>query len=234
MHEPSCGDYYRYMQKLHAGSIQLGIRDELVDVSDHIGYFWETEQEFAEAVAFLEYGLHGNDSCVVFGHAKANAKVLGILDSHGFDTKNLAEQGRLIVLSGKPSGGDMLSEIGGVFQKAIDAGAELVRLLGNIGWGHEGWPTELDILEFEARVTAAWSTSLEVEVQVFSEETLTGVRRMTSIAYLTFVAVDRDGRRQPVPGLILETAEEKQKAAEADVRRAERLKARAALEARSC
>jgi len=34
-----------------------------------------------------------------------------------------------------------------------------------------------------------------------------------------------------VPGLILETAEEKQKAAEADVRRAERLKARAALEA---
>jgi len=90
-----------------------------------------------------------------------------------------------------------------------------------------------DLIILKARVTAAWSTSLEVEVEVFSEETLTGLRRMTSIAYLTFVAIDRDGRRLPVPGLILDTPEEKQKAAEANGRRAERLKARAELEARS-
>ena len=50
-----------------------------------------------------------------------------------------------------------------------------------------------DLIILKARVTAAWSTSLEVEVEVFSEETLTGVRRMTSRAYLTFV-VDRSGR----------------------------------------
>jgi len=143
------------MRQRPTRAIPLGIRDEFVAVSDHIAYFWETEQEFAEAVAFLEYGLNGNDSCVVFGHARANSKVLGILQSHGFNTKELADLGRLIVLSGKPSGNDMLAEIGGVFQKAIDAGAGLVRLLGNIGWGHEGWPTELDILEFEARVTLA-------------------------------------------------------------------------------
>jgi acyl-CoA hydrolase len=89
-----------------------------------------------------------------------------------------------------------------------------------------------DLIILKSRVTAVWSTSLEVEVEVFSEETLTGLRRMTSIAYLTFVAIDRDGSRQPVPGLILETPEEKQKAAEADVRRAERLTARKQLEAR--
>ncbi len=89
-----------------------------------------------------------------------------------------------------------------------------------------------DLIILKARVTAAWSTSLEVEVEVFSEETLTGLRRMTSVAYLTFVAIDRDGRRVPIPGLILETAEEKRKAADADVRRAERLKARARLEQR--
>ena len=89
-----------------------------------------------------------------------------------------------------------------------------------------------DLIILRARVTAAWSTSLEVAVEVFSEETLTGVRRMTSRAYLTFVAIDRDGRRIQIPGLILETAEEKQRAAEAELRRAERLKARAALENR--
>ena len=89
-----------------------------------------------------------------------------------------------------------------------------------------------DLIILKARVTAVWSTSLEVEVEVFSEETLTGTRRMTSRAFLTFVATDRDGTRLPIPGLILETPEDKQRAAEADVRRTERLKARRELEQR--
>ena len=84
-----------------------------------------------------------------------------------------------------------------------------------------------DLIILKARVTAAWDTSLEVEVEVFSEETLTGVRRMTSRAHLTFVATDRQGGRLRIPPLILETAEERQKAAEAALRRAERLRARA-------
>jgi acyl-CoA hydrolase len=90
-----------------------------------------------------------------------------------------------------------------------------------------------DLIILKSRVTAAWSTSLEAEVEVFSEETLTGLRRLTSRAYLTFVAIDRDGRRLPIPGLILETPEDRQKAAEAEVRRADRLKARQELEQRS-
>jgi acyl-CoA hydrolase len=89
-----------------------------------------------------------------------------------------------------------------------------------------------DLIILKARVTAVWSTSLEVEVAVFSEETLTGRRQMTSRAYLTFVAVDRDGRRVAIPGLILETEADRRRAAEADVRRADRLAAREALEGR--
>jgi len=89
-----------------------------------------------------------------------------------------------------------------------------------------------DLIILKSSVTAAWTTSLEVEVEVFSEETLTGLRRMTSVAYLTFVAIDRDGCRLTIPGLILETPEEKKKAADADKRRAARLEARKALEAR--
>ena len=89
-----------------------------------------------------------------------------------------------------------------------------------------------DLIILKARVTAAWTTSLEVEVEVFSEETLSGIRRMTSRAYLTFVSIDRDGRRLPIPPLLLETAEEKEKAADAEQRRAERLEARKELEAR--
>jgi acyl-CoA hydrolase len=90
-----------------------------------------------------------------------------------------------------------------------------------------------DLIILKARITAVWSTSLEVEVEVFSEETLTGIRRMTSVAYLTFVAIDPAGRRHDVPGLILETPEDMSKAAEANARREDRLAARRTLETRS-
>ncbi len=89
-----------------------------------------------------------------------------------------------------------------------------------------------DLIILKSVVTAAWSTSLEVQVDVFSEETLTGVRRMTSRAYLTFVSIDREGKRVPIPALLLETEEEKRRSAEAEVRRAERLRARTDLAAR--
>ena len=89
-----------------------------------------------------------------------------------------------------------------------------------------------DLIILEARVTAVWSTSLEVEVEVFSEETLTGRQLLTSRAYLTFVTTDRDGHRTKIPGLILETEAERQRAAEAEKRRAQRLEARKTLEAR--
>src|SRR6266540_191710 len=77
-----------------------------------------------------------------------------------------------------------------------------------------------DLIILKARVSAVWTTSLEVEVEVFSEETLTGLRRMTSRAYLTFVSIDREGRRVAIPPLVLETDDERQKAAQAEQRRA--------------
>jgi acyl-CoA hydrolase len=87
-----------------------------------------------------------------------------------------------------------------------------------------------DLIILKAQVTAVWNTSLEVEVEAFSEETLTGRRCLTSRAYLTFVAIDRDSRRVPIPRLILETDDERRRAAEANTRRAARLEARRSLE----
>src|SRR5689334_5755814 len=52
-----------------------------------------------------------------------------------------------------------------------------------------------DLIILKARVTCTFTTSLEAQVEVFSEETLTGRRRLTSRAYLTFVAVSEDGSR---------------------------------------
>jgi acyl-CoA hydrolase len=81
-----------------------------------------------------------------------------------------------------------------------------------------------DLIILKARVTCVFTTSLEVQVDVFSEETLTGQRQLTSRAYLTFVAVDRKGGRIRVPPLIVETDEERRACEGAQVRRAERLR----------
>ena len=81
-----------------------------------------------------------------------------------------------------------------------------------------------DLIILKARVTCVFQSSLEVEVRVFSEETLTGRRQRTSHAYLTFVAIDRGGSRLAVPPLLLETDEERRVAEEAKARRAERLR----------
>ena len=81
-----------------------------------------------------------------------------------------------------------------------------------------------DLIILKARVTCTFNTSLEVQVDVFSEETLTGRRRLTSRAYLTFVAIARDGERVPVPPLIVETDDERKAREDARARRSERLK----------
>ena len=86
-----------------------------------------------------------------------------------------------------------------------------------------------DLIILKSHVTCTFRTSLEVLVDVFSEETLTGKRLQTSRAFLTFVAVNREGDRVPVTPLLLETDEERRVCEEAHARRAARLKRKAAL-----
>ncbi|MDA2923219.1 acyl-CoA thioesterase [Acidobacteria bacterium AH-259-L09] len=76
----------------------------------------------------------------------------------------------------------------------------------------------------EANVTRAFTTSMEVEAQVFSEDPLSGNRIKTSTAFLTFVALDKDGRPTPISPLIPETEEEKGRYRAALRRRRRRLR----------
>jgi acyl-CoA hydrolase len=86
-----------------------------------------------------------------------------------------------------------------------------------------------DLILLEARVTGTFATSLEVQVLVQSEGTLTGRRETTSRAYLTFVTVpDSTGVRSPVPELLLETEDDRTLQEEARRRRAEHLRRRRA------
>jgi acyl-CoA hydrolase len=83
-----------------------------------------------------------------------------------------------------------------------------------------------DLIILRARVTCTFGTSLEVEVDVLSEQSLTGVRQLTSHAFLTFVSIDDNGQRLPVPPLLVENEEDRRRCDAAHARRAERLKKR--------
>src|SRR6201992_50345 len=67
-----------------------------------------------------------------------------------------------------------------------------------------------DLLILKSSVNRAFNTSMEVGVKVWVENTIVGMHRHVASAYLTFVAVDSQGRRVPVPRLQPETEEEKQ------------------------
>lgn len=81
-----------------------------------------------------------------------------------------------------------------------------------------------DALILRARVNYADRTSMEVEVQVYAENLCSGEHRHTSTAYLTFVAVNEDGRPTPVPPVAPATAEDWQRFRAAETRRQERLR----------
>jgi acyl-CoA hydrolase len=81
-----------------------------------------------------------------------------------------------------------------------------------------GW-----IVTLRARVLAAFHTSMEVGVTVTGEDPLTGKTSVTTSALLTFVALGKDGRKAPVPPLLIETDRDRQAFAEAHARRDDRL-----------
>jgi uncharacterized protein (TIGR00369 family) len=80
-----------------------------------------------------------------------------------------------------------------------------------------------DFVTLRASLNFVGRTSMEVGVRVESENLLTGERRHTSTAYLTYVALDGQGQPLPLPPMILETDEEKRRNREAKVRRETRL-----------
>ena len=84
-----------------------------------------------------------------------------------------------------------------------------------------------DLIILKSRVTCVFKTSLEVEVEVFSEAIQTGERKLTSKAYLTFVSLDNNGKPVQVPPLIVDTPEDEQRCRDAHARRDERLKRKA-------
>jgi acyl-CoA hydrolase len=82
-----------------------------------------------------------------------------------------------------------------------------------------------EIVVLQAQVNYVSNTSMEVGCRVETEHMQTGERRYVTKAYLTFVAIDERGKPKPLPRLELETDEDHRRHADAERRRADRLRA---------
>jgi acyl-CoA hydrolase len=81
-----------------------------------------------------------------------------------------------------------------------------------------------EIVHLMSQVNRVFNTSLEVGVKVYSENPISGERKHTTTAYVTFVALDEFTKTpKVVPPLILKTSEEKRRWREAGERRKYRL-----------
>ena len=80
-----------------------------------------------------------------------------------------------------------------------------------------------DMVIFNAEVTYAGHTSMEVEVDVVAENPITGQQTHTNTAFLVFVAIDDNGKPTQIPPLVAETPEEQTRMDAAKARQARRL-----------
>jgi len=80
-----------------------------------------------------------------------------------------------------------------------------------------------EFIVLKSSINRVFHTSMEVGVKVFSENILTGERKHTSSAFVTFVAIDENRMPHQAPPLILETDDDRRRFREAGERRRVRL-----------
>jgi acyl-CoA hydrolase len=83
-----------------------------------------------------------------------------------------------------------------------------------------------DLVTCLASVNFAGTTSMEIGVRVEAEDLISGARRHTNTCYLTFVAIDRNGRPVPVALVQPNSDEQSRRYEAAQARRRRRLEER--------
>ncbi len=82
-----------------------------------------------------------------------------------------------------------------------------------------------DIVSLYGRINYVTKKTMEIEVDVYSENAITGDRSFTTTCFLTYVAINQDGKAIEVPQLKLETDEERERFRQGELRSQQRLKA---------
>lgn len=125
---------------------------------------------------------------------------------------------------GKAFGGQVMAwsdMCGGICSMRHAGGPTVTAAIDDLVFEH---PINIgDTVVIEARVNAAFRSSMEVEVEVYGEAPATGHRWRCVQSRFTFVGVDGAGQLRAIPALSPENDDDRRRMTEASARRAERL-----------
>jgi acyl-CoA hydrolase len=122
-------------------------------------------------------------------------------------------------------GGSLLNWIdtlGGIVAKRHSRSAVVTVSIDSLSFLNPA--SQQDIVTLEAWVNFVGTTSMEIEVRVESENPFSAETIKICRAFLTYVAMDEEGKPKQVPRLILETDDQKMRYEAAKERREERLR----------
>lgn len=155
---------------------QLGFMDRSVEVPSHICLFYYDDEELRRSLSFATLAFDApGEATVLFGPRARLEQVLGyIAADHARDVEADVRDGRITLVEGAPTGDETLGNIGRALDALVARGVSLIRFLGFIGWGEEGWPHHEDLLRFEATVNAAVTNYPAIAICTYNANRLPG------------------------------------------------------------
>ena len=142
-------------QRKFRPAVPLGIKGESVVAGDHLALFYDTDEEFADTLGFIETGLKGTDHGLLVGIPSDTDRMLRVLGERKWDVERLMREGRLSVLRPEATAEGTVASVSRHFDQVLGNGATFIRFLGNAAVGREGWPAEEEFYKLEATVSAA-------------------------------------------------------------------------------
>jgi hypothetical protein len=187
--------------------LSLGWNSDTVPMGTHACYYYSDEATLRQSLAFLRVGLDTpGEFCVIFADTSRFEQLLGWLqEGYAGDVRSLVDEGKLAVIGGASSLEDLVAKIGGRLDQATAEGHHLIRFLGFIAWGQDGWPDDLTLLEFESRVNDVVTAYPAVIICTYGVPRLSG-DQLISGGLETHRVVMKDGRTVANP-FYVETGE---------------------------
>lgn len=110
---------------------------------------------------------------------------------------------------GRLFGGQLMQwidELAGIVSRRHSGMGVTTAAIDNLNFKAAAYQNDMVVLE--GRITYVGSTSMEVRVDTYIEDA-SGMRRCINRAYIVMVAIDEEGRPMKVPGLKIETEEQR-------------------------
>ncbi|HET7701175.1 MAG TPA: MEDS domain-containing protein [Candidatus Limnocylindria bacterium] len=159
----------------------LGFGDRTIPVPSHVCLFYYDDTELRSRFGFLKIGLEAPDEAVVlFGRAERLDQVKAYLASDlGRDLAADHDSGKLVFVGGDRDPDVLLGGIGSALDRLAKRGTKLIRFMGFIGWGDPSWPSDIELLKFEAAVNGAAAKFPVIVVCAYNVVELPGPILMT-------------------------------------------------------